>query len=800
MAKLKYVFTAVLVLVLTVCLHNSAVAEAPAQLTERGHQLLEEGRPQEAFKTWERALKGYGHDQNQEAILGTRINQSLALSAMGQNPRACSTLVTALELEEWICDTNEPLNVERLNDALNDAPNQPATVLAIHSLGNTLQGLGKSEEATIILLYAIQKASTAKTDTTSIQLSLANTYAGLYRQKLNQYQLSKTYRSTTDPDQSLKASSQAALSIYRLLTKHSDPTIALKAQLNLLELSQELDPTIPQLVEPINQTKIQIPLLIERINQADFSVLSPIESVYARLKFSNSLISLEQDLELADKYIQTASQIAESLQNKRAIAASNFYSGKLHRQTGQTFQAEQNLKRGASLATSIQAWDLAYRNHSELAKLLQENGDIAQSRQAYKAAIANLEQVRTSLLTIDHPFSFREEIEPVHRKYMQLLLSGPEPDLKEVIATNEQLQIAQVENFLRCGRLDVVSLEELREETQTPIVIHILQLEDQVHVLVSTDQGIHLHSAPAGPILEQLNFLSINVEADFDRTGIVILDYALALYNDLIAPIKPYLPDSGTLVFVLDGDFQAIPMAMLWDGNKFLVENYAITNALGSKVARPQSLPKEQLNVLFAGLSEISPSQQNSNQFSPQQALPFVQDEVKRIDKYSDSIDKILNSAFTAQRLQEELNSTNTPILHISTHGKFSSRIDETLIWAWDKPIRLRELETLLRRKADSQPLNLLILSACQTAEGDRRATLGMAGIAAQTGARSTLAPLWLVDDASTSTFMDSFYEHLQEGETKAEALRAAQRSLIDSDDYRHPFYWASFLLIGSWL
>lgn len=799
MEKLKHFLIAILALALTVCLHTPVVAEAPAQLTQKGHELLEEGKPQEAFKVWGKALNDYERDQNQAAILGTKINQSLALSAMGQNPRACSTLATALELEEWICDTQESPKVERIAQAINAVPTQFVTLLGLQTLGDTLQKIGKTEEAVITLKSALTKASTTEVDTTDMQLSLANAYTSFYRQRLNQYQLSESYRSFADPDQSLNESSTSALALYKTVSANPNPSLSLKARLNWLELTQALDPTVPQLQELQSHTQKQIPPVVRQIQQTDFKALSPNESIYARLKFSNSLMSLEQDLELAGEYIQTATQTAESLHNKRAIAASAFYSGKLHKQMGEPLQAEQDLKKGASLATSIQAWDLAYQSHAELAKLLQENGDISQSRQAYQSAISNLEQVRSNLLNVDHPFSFREEIEPIHRKYMQLLLSMTNPDLKSVITTNEQLQIAQVENFLRCGRLDVVSLEELREETETPTVIHILQLGDQIETLVSTDQGIFRHSAPAAPIIEQLGFLSINIETAFDRTGAVVLDYASALYDELITPIQPYLPDSGTLVFVLDGDFQGIPMAMLWDGQKFLIETYSIANALGSKVARPQPLPPKDLKVLFAGLSKISPSQQESNQFVPEQSLPFVAEEVKQVGTYSDT-NLLINDAFTSERFQNTLNQTDVPILHISTHGQFSSRIEDTLIWAWDQPITLKEMEAILRRKGDSEPLNLLVLSACETAEGDRRATLGLAGIAAQVGARSTLASLWIVDDSSTATFMANFYEQLQEGKTKAAALRTAQLSLINSDNYRHPFYWASFILVGSWV
>lgn len=799
MDKLKYLVISVLAFVLTIWVQLPIAAQPPAELTEIGHQLLGQGQPQDAYEIWTKALKGYQQEKKPEAILGTRINQAIALTAMGQNPRACNTLTRALELEDALCDPQIPTLEQAVRDELDQLPKQPITALALQTLGDTLTGLGKAEASLPVLSHAMQTGVNSSMDTTAIQLSLANAYTALYEQKLNQYQLSEAYRSIADPDQSLQATAQAAMNLYGNLSGHANPRISLKAQVNCLTLSQSLDPTVPQLKALAEDSKSRMPSMVEAIQQQEFNQLSTIDAIYARLKFANSLSIWGQHLSLANEHIQTASLSAQRLKNKRAIAASAYQLGKLYRIQGKPDQAVRELGQGASLAASIQAWDLAYQSNGLLAQLLQDQGNVQRSQIAYQAAISNLEQVRSSLLAVDHPFSFREEIEPIHRKYMQLLLSAPKPDLKSVITTNEQLQIAQVENFLRCGRLDVVSLEELREETETPTVIHILQLGDQIETLVSTDRGIFRHSAPAAPIIEQLGFLSINIETAFDRTGAVVLDYASALYDELITPIQPYLPKTGTLVFVLDEDFQGVPMAMLWDGQKFLIEKYSIANALGSKVARPQPLPPEDLKVLFAGLSEISPSQQESNEFAPEQSLPFVAEEVKQVGTYSDT-NLLINDAFTSERFQNTLNQTDVPILHISTHGQFSSRIEDTLIWAWDQPITLREMETILRRKGDSEPLNLLVLSACETAEGDRRATLGLAGIAAQVGARSTLASLWIVDDSSTATFMASFYEQLQEGKTKAAALRTAQLSLINSDNYRHPFYWASFILVGSWV
>jgi len=116
--------------------------------------------------------------------------------------------------------------------------------------------------------------------------------------------------------------------------------------------------------------------------------------------------------------------------------------------------------------------------------------------------------------------------------------------------------------------------------------------------------------------------------------------------------------------------------------------------------------------------------------------------------------------------------------VHLATHGQFSSSAKDTFVLAWDSPINVKQLDDLLRGRelGDRSPIELLVLSACQTAVGDRRATLGLAGMAVRSGARSTLATLWSVDDQSTALLMVKFYQNLtQPGLTKAEALRRAQ-------------------------
>jgi CHAT domain-containing protein len=197
--------------------------------------------------------------------------------------------------------------------------------------------------------------------------------------------------------------------------------------------------------------------------------------------------------------------------------------------------------------------------------------------------------------------------------------------------------------------------------------------------------------------------------------------------------------------------------------------------------------------VLAAGLTE------ERHGFS---ALANVNSELQEIQaEFSSRI--LLNQAFTSSSLQDQIQALPFPIVHLATHGQFSSNASETFVLAWDKPIEVTELSALLRQRENTREdvIELLVLSACETAAGDKRAALGLAGVAVQAGARSTLASLWSLDDESGAQFIGAFYRALSIGNlSKAEALRQAQLSLLRDRNFRHPRYWAPYVLVGNWL
>lgn len=135
--------------------------------------------------------------------------------------------------------------------------------------------------------------------------------------------------------------------------------------------------------------------------------------------------------------------------------------------------------------------------------------------------------------------------------------------------------------------------------------------------------------------------------------------------------------------------------------------------------------------------------------------------------------------------------------------GSLVPTLTKLFLLVWDKRLNVNELNSLLRSREEGGKgaVELLVLSACQTAVGDKRAVLGLAGVAVKAGARSTVATLWFVSNEATAKLMTQFYRELSETTiTKAEALRRAQVSLLKNSEYQAPIYWTPYVMVGNWL
>ena len=279
------------------------------------------------------------------------------------------------------------------------------------------------------------------------------------------------------------------------------------------------------------------------------------------------------------------------------------------------------------------------------------------------------------------------------------------------------------------------------------------------------------------------------------RTTYEFLDDAKQLYDWLIKPLDSVLANTkvDTLVFIPDGALRNIPMSSLYDGQRYLIEKYAVAVTPGLTLMEPRPFKKQGIALVANGLSD------GVQGFSP---LKYVPTELSNLRNLFGGT-QLMNSQFVKANVDKEFAQENYSIVHIASHGHFDADAKKTFVLTYDGKLTLDELEQLLRpSQLRDKPVELLSLSACQTAAGDDRAALGLAGIAIKAGARSAFATLWFVNDESSTLLVSDFYNQLRNHPdiSKAKALRAAQLKLIADPRYAHPCYWAPYLLIGNWL
>ncbi|HEY9635535.1 MAG TPA: CHAT domain-containing protein [Coleofasciculaceae cyanobacterium] len=737
-------------------------------LNTQGKLQLAQGRAEQALATWQKATKTYQQVGDKTGVVRSFINQAQALRVLGFYQRVKDTL-------------------EQASQILQDQPYSAIKAAGLLSFGDALRLVGDLKKSQEVLQQslAISQQLQSPPAITAALLSMGNTAQA-------QLQI----------DEALKYYQQA-------IASSTSPTTTLQAQLNQLHL----------LIEAEKWAEAQA--LSSTIQQQQANLPVSRTAIYARINFTQSLMKLWSQKsgvesrevptpQTAAQILATASQQAKELGDKWAESYALGYLGQVYEQLQQWSEAQTLTEKALLLAQSSNAPDIAYLWQWQLGRLLkvQAREEKANSSAyisaigAYKEAINTLKSLRNDLVAtnLDLQFSFRESVEPVYRQLVGLLLAGgtqtSQENLKQAREVIESLQLAELDNFFREACL-TAQPEQIDRVDSKAAVIYPIILPDRLEVILSLPNQTLSHYAT--PIRQsELEDTLDKARRSLRRTALD--EERLPLfqkgYDWLVRPVESVLATSGieTLVFALDGSLKNLPLAALHDGQRYLVEKYSVAVTPSLQLLQPRPLAREQIKILIGGLSEARLG------FLP---LPGVEVEVKQIKDEIPAAQVLFNQQFTSTALQQEIKAAPFPVVHLATHGQFSSNAENTFILAWNERISVKQLGRLLeaREQNDRKPIELLVLSACQTAAGDNRAALGLAGVAVRSGARSTLATLWPVDDRSTSDFMGEFYQALAQSQvTKAQAVRQAQLALLKQPKFRHPFYWAPFVLIGNWL
>ncbi|WP_319423491.1 CHAT domain-containing protein [Pleurocapsa sp. FMAR1] len=780
------------------------------------------GQTEQAIAFWSQAVNEYQKRGNKQQLGRSLTELAQAYTSMGQHRQAI-----ALLCGENQCSENSAIAIaQEIKDSLGE-------VAAQGSLGEAYRLRGDYAKAVDYLKASLKIAQA--TDNQILQMSalnsLGNTYSSLAQVSYRQAE-SAASRGDIYGSRGVENAPDSPVMKLRADGKQQDK-IALDYFQTSLDLATQQQNSLEQVRSLISSLPLYYRLsdstAAAKSKQQALNLIStlPPESttVYATIDLARLLqpekVSFTSCygadiLPKAQALLQQGVDIAQQLQDSRATS---FALGEL----GHTYECSQDYQQALKLTekarlTAEKERDSLYLWEWQTGRILLAQDKPEAAIAAYETAIATLESIRDNILTAnrDVQFDFRDTVEPIYRGLIAQRLNTAdnvlvvEPsqtqqikNVSSILTTVDSLRLAELQNYFGndCAINDVATINKVDLLDPNPHTAYFstIILDDRTAVIVSfpgrkTKIVWHGNKGKTA-ITQEINQFRRGLENFYTQFDVTL---GQNIYSWLIQPFAADLNQEQitTLVFIQDGLLRSVPMAALHDGKQFLIEKYAIATTPSLNLTSSATLNRKDLKALALGLSQASKIDNES--FPP---LPNVKQEISEVESFFAESKGLLNANFTPERVQQELAQTSYPIIHIATHGQFSSEPKDTfLVTGNNEKLTIPELDRIIRSTATKNELvNLITLTACQTAVGDERAALGLAGVAIQAGASSALASLWSISDEITPIVVKDFYLGLQdENLNKAQALQKAQLALIKKDI--SPAFWSPFILIGNWL
>lgn len=855
-STLRRILILVLSAWLAITCHLPANSQPAVSLASQAQQLMDAGKLTLAATKWQEAATAFAERGDRLGRTKSLINQSQVLQDLGRDPKACDVLLSAFEVENSSCSSAE---IDSLLQTMGKTQITKLKSIGLRSLASILQRSGRLEQAQALLMLSAKTEDAAELDSTLLTLgNVRHKLGDRIRDRWSYAKVSEII-DRQDPQLALEPYLDA-FATYEKVSSSTESLTVVQAQLNHLSLLIEIEDWWQQQIakrivswQQFDETRAIASagsfsdLLSTKIDSTQAVLVKKIESnlvqlppshqgIYAHINYAHSLLNLEQSAGV-EAILTTAWQQSLAIEDRLGQSYALGYLGRYYGEVEGLDRAIALTNKALMLAEAANAYgdvrEISYLWQSQLGKLQQQAGEEATA--AYMMAYDTLQSLRTDLNTNNQEvqFDFLQEVKPVYLELASLLLeakngSTSQKNLELARQVIESLQLAELDNFFQDPCLETaertITIDELDPQAA---VIYPIIFSDRLEVILSiAGQPLqrfttYVSDTEVNQTLEVLcNSLynpSINNSAVniFSTTPInprevrentqTLLPLLQQVYSWTVEPLAEELTANQieTLVFVLNGKLQNVPMSALYDGKQYLLEKYGVALAPSLQLLGTRPTPRTKVKVLAAGLSQ---QVEVRGEIFP--ALEYVPEELNQIEAIFPQSRLLLNREFTASSLERQLEK-GFPVVHLATHGVFSSDPEQTFIITGDRnPIDINTLSILLN--SSNIPPELVVLSACDTAVGDERAVLGLAGVTVRSGS-TTLASLWSVDDASTTKLMQRFYREYEDpASQKVDALQTAQLFLIDSlranpplpelkDLPPHPYYWSPYVLVGNW-
>jgi len=526
----------------------------------------------------------------------------------------------------------------------------------------------------------------------------------------------------------------------------------------------------------------------------------------------------------AIQLLENALWIGEDLKDIRIISQASGYLGKIYEDEGDFVQAFEYTRKAIFVVQQGKFNEILYLWQWQLGRLFKKTGDHNNSYLSYENAINTLNPIRQQLFFGIRGYEnlFETKVRPIYLGMADIFFDQAENEnnidvrnnkLKQARDTMESLKQAEIQDYFddECLISFPKNANILDKTPSNTAVIYPIPFLNHLTILISLPDGIKKFNIPVSSkkLDEKVREFRYQLE-DWDEVndwketwygrlneGIEsseIVETARQIYDWIIDPIEPELTDHNidTILMVPDGSLRLIPFSALYDGTFFLIEKYAFVTIPAINLTDTLCIKKQENKALLGGLSE------GRHGYLP---LNGVKRELQTINSIVDG-EMLIDKDYTLENLTKKFKLSNYSIVHMATHGVFGGSQNSTYILTYDRKLKMNQLEKLISlTKFNQNNIDLLVLSACQTAQGNERAAFGLAGIALKAGARSAIATLWTVDDQAAYRILIHFYDQFKfySQMTKAKALQSAMKQMVVDTQYCHPSYWAPFLLIGNW-
>jgi CHAT domain-containing protein len=735
----------------------------PPSLLQEGGHAFERGAFEQAAETWKQAVQASHEAGRVVEESDAHVALAQAYLALGFQTRAAQNLDLAVALAR-------------------SAGDRSREVIALDLLGQAYLAAGQLDAA----LESLQDARRLATETgNQVRLATVSHTLGGVRASLKQ-------------DAEAFASYKEA---RHLAEANHMETLAATATVNLGKVALRLGQW-QEAQTQFDDALAQVRLLPDTHDKA-YGLIA-IGLGYAGLR--NHMPDGDRLRVLVVDVLEEAGELAKALGDARAASYAFGHRGHLYEQERRYDETLLLSRLAVGFAQQVHAPESLYRWEWQTGRVLKAQNRLDQAIPAYQRAADLVQTLRPEMVAgiAESSSSFRESSGRLFFELADLLLqraSGTstreeaQPYLTKAREAVELFKAAEMRDYFRDECVDAFQTRQtkLEDVSRQAAIIYPIILPDRTEMLVSLPDGMHRLTVPVRQeeLTEEVRAFRKLLQKETTRE---YLRRAQRLYDWLLRPLEPIFAkfELDTLVIVPDGPLRMIPFAALHDGKQFVIAKYAVATTPGLNLTDPKPLGRDRIEVLTAGLSEAV-------QGFP--ALPNTAEEVNAIGTLYKT-HRLFNQEFRVPLLEKEMKETPFTIVHIASHGKFERDVKNSFLLTFDEKMTMDRLNQVVGYfRFRDQPLELLSLSACQTAAGDDRAALGLAGVAIKAGARSALATLWFVSDEASSALVVEFYRQLRNPKlSKAMALRQAQLKVLENPDYQHPIFWAPFLLLNNWL